>query len=83
MNILTIVDLTSFEIKTVIPKYNQLEYAGSLESITIASEKFLFLVDDPWHTFFIPPNEILDKLDESTINNFKNFVPVIYKFEIE
>ncbi len=78
-----IVDLTFFKIRTVIPKYNQLEYTGSLESITVASEKFLFLVDDPWHTFFIPPNEILDKLDESTINNFKNFVPVIYKFDIE
>jgi hypothetical protein len=78
-----IVDLTFFEIKTDIPKYNQFEYAGSLESITVASEKFLFLVDDPWHTYFIPPNEILDKLDESTINNFKNFIPVIYKFVIE
>ncbi|MCW8804137.1 MAG: esterase-like activity of phytase family protein [Ignavibacteriaceae bacterium] len=79
----TIVDLTFFEFKTVIPKYNQLEYTGSLESITVASEKFLFLVDDPWHTFFIPPNEILDKLDESTINNFKNYLPIIYKFKIE
>jgi len=78
-----IVDLTFFEIKTVIPKYNQLEYTGSLESITVASEKFLFLVDDPWHKFFIPPNEILDKLDESTINNFENFIPVIHKFVIE
>ena len=78
-----IVDLTFCEITTVIPKYNQLEYIGSLESITFASEKFLFLVDDPWSTFFIPPNKILEKLDTSTINNFKNFIPVIYKFEIE
>jgi len=78
-----IVDLTFFEIKTLIPEYNHFEYVGSLESITVASEKFLFLVDDPWHTYFIPPNEILDKLDESTINNFKNFIPVIHKFIIE
>jgi hypothetical protein len=78
-----IVDLTFTSIQTVIPKYNQLEYVGSLESICIVSEKFLFLVDDPWPKFFIPPNEILDKLDQNTINNFKNFIPIIHKFVIE
>ena len=78
-----IVDLTFSDVKTIVPKYNQFEYVGSLESITIVSEKFLFLVDDPWHKFFIPPNEILNQLDESTVNNFKNFVPVIHKFDID
>ncbi|MBK9098306.1 MAG: hypothetical protein IPM14_09385 [bacterium] len=78
-----IIDLDFFEMKTVIPSYDSLEYVGSLESITITSEKFLFLVDDPWHTFFIPPNEILKDLDEMTVNNFKNFIPIIHKFEIE
>lgn len=78
-----IVDLSFFDIKTVVPKYNHFEYVGSLESITIVSEKFLFMVDDPWHTFFIPPNEILKQLDTSTTNNFKNFIPVIHKFVIE
>ena len=78
-----IVDLTFFEIKTLIPEFNHFEYVGSLESITVASEKFLFLVDDPWHKFFIPPNEILDKLDENTVKNFNKFIPVIYKFVIE
>jgi hypothetical protein len=78
-----IVDLTFFEIKTLIPEYNYFEYVGSLESITVASEKFLFLVDDPWHKFFIPPNEILDQLDTNTVNNFNNFIPVIHKFDIK
>src|SRR4030065_117753 len=78
-----IVDLTFFDIKTIVPKYNHFEYVGSLESITIVAEKFLFLVDDPWNKFFIPPNEILDKLDESTVINFNNFIPVIHKFVIE
>lgn len=78
-----IVDLNIFEVKTVIPNYGNFEYVGSLESITVTSDKFLFLVDDPWHTFFIPPNEILKNLDEETINNFKNFIPIIYKFRME
>jgi hypothetical protein len=78
-----IVNLEFFEIKTVIPEFNHFEYVGSLESITVVNNKFLFLVDDPWSTFFIPPNEILDKLNDSAINNFKNFIPVIHKFRIE
>lgn len=78
-----IVDLDFFEIITVVPGYKGLEYTGSLESITITSEKFLFMVDDPWYAFFIPPGDILAKLDSNTVNNFKNFIPIIYKFIIE
>lgn len=78
-----VVDLSIFEIKTVIPGYNQFEYVASLESITSVSEKYLFLVDDPWYTFFIPPNEILNQLDTNTASNFKNFIPVIHKFVIK
>jgi hypothetical protein len=78
-----IVDLDVYNIKTVVPKYNQFEYVGSLESITVVFEKFLFLVDDPWHKFFIPPDEILNQLDTSTINNFNNFIPIIHKFDID
>lgn len=80
---LNIVDFKYFEIKSVIPGNNYLEYVGSLESITLASDKFLFLVDDPWHTFFVPPSDVLEKIDTNSINNFKNFIPVIYKFVVE
>jgi hypothetical protein len=78
-----IVNKKYYEIKTVVPRYNQFEYVGSLESITVDNNGFLFLVDDPWHTFFIPPVEILNQLDTKTIRNFKNFIPVIYKFVTE
>jgi len=78
-----IVNKNYYDIKTVVPEYNQFEYVGSLESITMDDNKSLFLVDDPWHTFFIPPAEILNQLDSETIKNFKNFIPVIYKFVIE
>ena len=80
---LNIADLKYFEINSVIPGYNHLDYVGSLESITLASAKFLFLVDDPWHTFFVPPNDVLEKIDTNSVNNFKNFIPVIYKFVVE
>ena len=77
------VEINLFEIRTIIPRYNNFEYVGSLESITIVTDKFLFMTDDPWHTFFIPPDEILNQVDETTQNNFNNFIPVIYKFVIE
>ena len=76
-------DLKFFEIKTVIPGYTNFEYIGSLESITIAVDRFILIVDDPWHTFFIPQDEILNQVNETTRNNFKNFIPVIYKFVID
>jgi hypothetical protein len=78
-----IVEINFFEVKTVIPRYNNFEYVGSLESIAIISDKFLFMSDDPWQKYFIPPDEILNQLDETTKDNFKKFIPVIYKFEIE
>jgi len=77
------VEISNYEIKTVIPQYNNFEYVGSLESITISNNGFLFLVDDPWHTFFIPPSEILNQLDVEAIRNFEECTPVIYKFVIE
>lgn len=78
-----VVDLDFFDVKIMIPGYDSMEYVGSLESITIDSEKFIFMVDDPWYTFFIPPDRILEKLDSNTVNNFKRFTPVIHKFVID
>ena len=78
-----IVNKKYYEIKTVIPQFNNFEYTGSLESITRSNNGFLFLVDDPWHTFFIPPSQILNQLDVESIGNFKEYIPVIYKFVIE
>jgi len=78
-----ITEINLFAIKTIIPSYNKFEYVGSLESITIAADKFLFMVDDPWPKYFIPPDEILNQTDEVTKENFKKFIPVIYKFIID
>jgi hypothetical protein len=71
------------KLKTVVPFYNEFEYTGSLESITMNRRKNIFLVDDPWHSQFVPDSTILLKLDEVTVKNYKEFVPIIYKFNIE
>jgi len=79
-NLKNLQNLEVLDLKTVIPKYNQLEYIGSLESVTLAKDNSIYIVDDPWHSFFIPPAEILNQLDERTIKNFKEYIPVIYKY---
>lgn len=71
------------KLKTVVPFFNDFEYTGSLESITMNKRKNIFLVDDPWHSRFVPDSNILNKLDEVTVKNYKEFVPIIYKFSIE
>ncbi|MEO8398493.1 MAG: hypothetical protein ABI550_01630 [Ignavibacteriaceae bacterium] len=67
-------------IKTHIPGYSQYEYVASLESITFDDQKNIYITDDPWKTFFIPSEDVLQKLDEKTVNNFKDFIPIIYKY---
>ena len=70
------------DITTNIPGYPDYDYVAALESITMDNEKDIYFVDDPWKTFFVPRENILKKLDSITVDNFKKFIPVIYKFKI-
>lgn len=79
-------EIVSSKTKTVvtnIPGYPEYDYVVSLESITMDDKGNMYLVDDPWRSFFIPPGEVLQKLDEQTVKNFKEFIPVIYKFTLK
>lgn len=69
-------------VTTNIPSHPEFDYVVSLESITIDDKGNIFLVDDPWRNFFIPPGEVLQKIDERSVKNFKDFIPVIYKFNL-
>ena len=77
---LKIEDTASVKIETNIPNYKSFDYVASLESITMDQNKNIYLVDDPWRTFFIPSKSILNQLDSLTVNRFRNFVPVIFKY---
>ncbi len=57
-------------------------YTMALESITLDDEGYLYCVDDPWRTFYIPGPDVLNTLDASAADNFKNYIPIIYKFRI-
>jgi hypothetical protein len=71
------------KLKTVIPFYNHIEYIASLESLTMSNRRYIFLVDDPWHSHFVPDSTVLNKLDDVTVKNYKEFVPIIHKFNLE
>ena len=71
------------KLKTVAPSYNKFEYTGSIESITMNKRKNIFLVDDPWHSRFVPDSIILERLDTTTVKNFTEFVPIIHKLNLE
>ena len=79
---LNITDTALVKIKTNIPNYNSFDYVASIESVTMDPEKNVYMIDDPWKTFFIPSKEILNQLDSLTVNRFRNFVPVIYKYSL-
>jgi hypothetical protein len=71
------------ELETNIPGYPEYEYAASLESVTMDDKKNIYLVDDPWKQFFIPSEQMLNRTEEETKNNFKSFIPIIFKYTIK
>ena len=70
------------DIPVNIPGYPDYDYVAALESITMDNERNVYFVDDPWKTFYVPQENILKKLNIATINNFKKFIPIIYKFKL-
>ena len=71
-----------FDCSTEIPGYPNLNYKPSLESITQDDENNLYLIDDPWEKVYVPGKDILTQLDQNTVENFKEFVPIIFKYKI-
>jgi len=71
-----------FDGETFIPGYRDLNYSPSYESITMDDDDNIYIVDDPWKEVFIPKQGILDSLNTETINNFKKYIPIIFKYKI-
>ncbi len=65
-----------------IPGYPEYDYVAALESVAMDKDRNIYFVDDPWKTFYVPPPEVKEKLDSTTVNNFKKFIPIIFKFNL-
>lgn len=76
-----ITEVDTVSVLTNIPQYDTINYVASLESITKDDEGNFYLIDDPWKTFFIPPQDVLSRLDNKTAASFKKFTPILYKFK--
>ena len=75
-----IISFSKFDGATVIPGYNYLNYLPSYESITKDDDGNIYIVDDPWKEVFVPSQDILDKLDDQTVSNFREYIPTIFKY---
>jgi len=73
---------SKFDETMVIPGYHNLSHLPSYEGITFDDDKNIYIVDDPWKEVFIPKQDILNMLDDQTINNFKEYIPIIFKYKI-
>jgi hypothetical protein len=80
---LDVISSVSHSFEPIIPNYPDINYVGSYESITIDDEGNIYIIDDPWREFFVPPDHILFKLDEQTIENFRKHIPIIDRFQIK
>ena len=79
---LEIIDTTGWKLKPTIPGYPAIGYVGSIESITFDNAGNIYLVDDPWRKFFIPPDNVLGKLDSQTISKFTSYIPIIFRYKL-
>ena len=76
------ISFSKFDGATVIPGYNYLNYLPSYESITKDDDGNIYIVDDPWKEVFVPKQDILNKLDDQTTGNFKEYIPTIFKYKV-
>lgn len=65
-----------------VPKLKNHKYTASIESISLDNENYVYVVDDPWRKFYVPSNEILRKLPQEDRRNYKDFIPLLFKFKI-
>lgn len=71
-----------FEFKSKIPGTDETQYVAAIESITTDNQNNLYIIDDPWKKFYIPPKKVLNKLSDESVENFNKFVPIIYKYNV-
>lgn len=80
---LNIIRSEQSNINISIPNYPDYEYVSTIESVSYVKEdNAIFLIDDPWPKFYVPPYSVLMKLDQQTQQNFKELVPIIHSKKI-
>lgn len=73
-------ELKIYPLDLHVPGKDNLQYVSALESITMDNDKYIYTIDDPWKKFYIPPTEVLKQLNPSDAKNYKEFIPLLFKF---
>jgi hypothetical protein len=79
---LEVIDSKHFPFESKIPNTSNMSYIAAIESITIDDENNIYIIDDPWKRFYIPTEEVQNKLTKVNVDNFKKFIPIIYKYKM-
>lgn len=64
------------------PGKRDLKYVAAIESITIDQNNFVYVIDDPWKKFYVPPKNVLQQLKIEDQKNFKEFIPLLFKYKL-
>ncbi|MCR4418313.1 MAG: hypothetical protein WHV63_08040 [Ignavibacteria bacterium] len=73
-------DLVKLELP--VPGNKKFKYVAAIESITVDDERNVYVVDDPWKKFYVPPRDVLSQLRDEDQENFKKFIPLLFKYKL-
>jgi len=76
----SVLESTIHPLNLHVPGNANLQYVSAIESITMDSENYFYAIDDPWKKFYIPPTEILRQLKPVDAKNYRDFIPLLFKF---
>lgn len=65
-----------------VPNKMKLKYVASIESISLDDENNVYVIDDPWKKFYIPQEEVFNQLTKEDQENFKKFIPLLFKYKL-
>ncbi len=65
-----------------VPGKKKLKYVASIESISLDDENNVYVIDDPWKKFYIPQDEVFNQLNKEDQENFKKFIPLLFKYKL-
>lgn len=66
-----------------VPSRKDLKYVAAIESIVLDNDNYIYVIDDPIKKFYVPKNEILSQLKEEDRENFKKFIPLLFKYKLK
>lgn len=65
-----------------VPGKRDLKYVAAIESISLDQDNYVYVIDDPWKKFYVPPISVLNQLCKDDQKNFKEYIPLLFKYKL-